>query len=69
MLPQIAVEIEGGTRGKSRHTTHEGYSEDAVKYNTALELGWAVFRFTSSHVMEGYVAQTMARVLKERGIW
>ena len=69
VLPQIAVEIEGGTRGKSRHTTHEGYTEDCEKYNAALELGWAVFRFTSEHVTSGKAAETMARVLEQgRGI-
>ena len=53
---KLAVEIEGGTyskRGKSRHTTGEGFHEDCEKYNAAALLGWRVLRFDSRHVLSG----------------
>ena len=43
---KIAVEIEGGTFSKSRHTTGIGYEKDCEKYNAATLNGWKVFRFT-----------------------
>lgn len=46
----IAIEYEGinvGKNGKSRHTTLKGYTEDTVKYNEAVKLGWRVLRYTS----------------------
>lgn len=43
---KVAIEIEGGTFAKSRHTTGTGYEKDCEKYNTAILNGWRVFRFT-----------------------
>jgi very-short-patch-repair endonuclease len=42
----IAIEVEGVSRGLSRHTTIAGYRADCEKYRTAAALGWCVFRFT-----------------------
>lgn len=50
---RVAIEIEGGTwskKGKSRHTTGKGYADDCEKYNSAIELGWNVFRLTSDMI-------------------
>ena len=47
---KIAVEIEGGTFGKSRHTTGTGYEKDCEKYNSAVLNGWRVFRFTGKMI-------------------
>lgn len=48
-LPEllVAVEIEGGTSGKSRHTSRAGFQNDRDKYNAAQSQGWAVLSFTS----------------------
>ena len=44
---KVAVEYEGvGGRGKSRHTTLKGYTNDCEKYNAAAVLGWIVLRYT-----------------------
>lgn len=48
---KVAVEIEGGTWGKSRHTTHDGYSRDCEKYNAAQRAGWLVIRLTSTMIV------------------
>lgn len=54
-LPEynLLVEVEGGTRGKSRHTTHDGYSKDLMKYNDAQILGFARLAFTTEQVNKG----------------
>lgn len=41
---RVAVEIEGGVWGQSRHTKPVGYIKDCEKYNAALFDGWAVVR-------------------------
>lgn len=50
MVINFAVEIEGGTKGKSRHTSHAGFVADCEKYNAAARLGWRVFRLTTDMV-------------------
>ena len=47
---KIAIEYEGVYKGKSRHTTASGYSEDTIKYNLAVIEGWRVLRYTASTV-------------------
>lgn len=44
---QIAVELEGGTYTRGRHTRGAGYSSDCAKYNAAQLHGWIVLRFTA----------------------
>lgn len=44
---KIAIEYEGIISEKSRHTTINGFTGDANKYNRAQELGWKVLRFTA----------------------
>jgi len=41
---RVAIEIEGGIWGQSRHTKPVGYIKDCEKYNAALFDGWAVVR-------------------------
>ena len=44
---KIAIEYEGGIfMQKSGHTSANGMTKDAEKYNSAQELGWIVIRFT-----------------------
>lgn len=50
---KIAVEYEGGTWGKSRHTTGAGYARDVEKYRLALLLGWKVLRYTVQDIEKG----------------
>lgn len=47
ILPaKIAIEYEGLNSEKSGHTTKNGYTKDAEKYNLAQVLGWDVYRYT-----------------------
>lgn len=50
---RLAVEIEGGLYGKSRHTTMTGFNADCEKYNTATLMGWRVLRVTDRHIKSG----------------
>ncbi|HUU23465.1 MAG TPA: DUF559 domain-containing protein [Phycisphaerae bacterium] len=44
---KVAVEIEGGTFVRGRHTRGAGFQGDCEKYNAAVSLGWRVLRYTS----------------------
>jgi very-short-patch-repair endonuclease len=60
-LPEynLLVEVEGGTKSKSRHTTHIGYSKDLEKYNMAQILGFSRLAFTTEQVSKGAAIQTI----------
>lgn len=50
---KLAVEIEGGTWVKGRHSRGSGMRKDAEKYNAATLAGWRVLRFTGDMVKDG----------------
>lgn len=60
---RIAVEVEGGTHSKSRHTTGIGYEGDCEKYAEALCLGWRVLRVTGAQVKSGQALSWVMRLL------
>lgn len=60
---KLAVEIEGGTWGRGRHTSGIGFHNDTIKYNTALVQGWRVLRFTSRSIRDGSAIEMVAQVL------
>ena len=49
----IAVEIEGGTFTRGRHTRGVGFAKDCEKRNIATSIGWKVFNFPSKTVEDG----------------
>ena len=49
----FAVEIEGGTYSRGRHTRGSGFAKDCRKYNAAAAMGWRVFRFTAEMIEDG----------------
>ncbi|WP_288382308.1 DUF559 domain-containing protein [uncultured Acinetobacter sp.] len=61
---KLLIEVEGGTKGKSRHTTHEGYSEDLMKYNWAQILGYSRLAFTTQQVLKGEAIKMIKEFLK-----
>jgi very-short-patch-repair endonuclease len=76
----LAVEIEGmavqlrcrkcfGTEliVRGRHGSVGGFKEDAIKYNSALSLGWGVMRFAASDVNSKEPINTTLRELVRRG--
>jgi len=60
---KIAIEVEGGVYGGGRHTRGKGFTNDCVKYNTANELGWTVYRYTTEQVKKGEAINQLKRVL------
>jgi very-short-patch-repair endonuclease len=60
----LAVEVEGGTWQKSRHTTGSGFEKDCEKYNEAVMLGWKVLRVTKTMVEDGRALAYIERALK-----
>ncbi len=62
---KLAVEIEGGTWGTSRHTTATGFHNDCEKYNTAALMGWTVFRFDSNMVRSGEAVEFLKKALSD----
>jgi very-short-patch-repair endonuclease len=61
---KIAVEIEGGTWTKGRHTRPAGFAADCEKYNEATRLGWQVYRFTTGMIMTGEALEFIEEVLR-----
>lgn len=59
----VAAEVEGGTWGRSRHTSGKGFEKDCEKYNAALCMGWRVLRYTKRMVMDGTACAQIAQVL------
>jgi len=59
----IALEIEGGTYAKSRHTSAKGFHCDCEKYNTATILGWKVLRVDSKQVKSGQALEWLEKAL------
>lgn len=50
---KIAIEIEGGTWVKGRHTRGKGYENDCRKYNTLTAMGWKIYRYTPEMIEDG----------------
>ncbi len=64
LQPPLAIECEGGTWAKSRHTTGKGFEGDLEKYNAAALLGWRVLRFTGDQVRDGRAIEVIIQALK-----
>ena len=47
---RLAVEIEGGAWIGGRHTRGAGFINDAIKYNSATEIGWKILRYTPQNI-------------------
>ena len=59
----VAVEVEGGTWTKGRHTSGKGFQNDCEKYAEALLLGWRVLRVTGDHVRNGKAGDWTVKLL------
>jgi hypothetical protein len=57
------VEIEGGIGGASRHLSYTGFTNDAIKYNAAAELGYRVLRYTPRMIESGEALEQIRRIL------
>jgi len=64
---QLALESEGGTFGRSRHTSIIGFATDCVKYNEAALRGWRVLRVRSSELNSEETLELVKRALGDLG--
>ena len=63
----ILVEIEGGTRTQGRHTRHDGFERDCIKYNSACKLGYMVLRGTTEMVKSGKLLNDLTELMETLG--
>ena len=47
---KIAIEVEGGVFTHGRHTRGKGFTNDLIKYNEALLMGYSVLRYTTAQI-------------------
>lgn len=59
----ILVEVEGGTRTQGRHTRHDGFEKDCIKYNSACALGYFVLRGTTEMVKNGKLLESVLELI------
>lgn len=64
----VAVEIEGGIYRGGRHTHVSGFELDAIKYATAIAMGWVVIRVTPKMIHNGSAAIFIAETLRISGV-
>jgi hypothetical protein len=60
----LAVEVEGGTWAKGRHTRGKGFELDCEKYGEAMVLGWNVYRCTGTMIKNGAAIKTIEKLLE-----
>lgn len=63
---KVALECEGGTWSRGRHTRGAGYQGDLEKYNQAAVLGWTVLRYTPG-MMESMLAELAVVLVDHKG--
>ncbi|OUV76667.1 MAG: hypothetical protein CBC83_00170 [Flavobacteriales bacterium TMED123] len=59
----IAIEVEGGIFSQGRHTRGRGYTQDLLKYNAAVTLGWKVLRYTTAQI-NANVIEDIHKIIK-----
>ena len=60
----VALEVEGGTWTRGRHTSGKGYAADCEKYSTAAVMGWRVLRFTTDQVKNGMALRMLRQAIE-----
>ncbi len=60
---KILIEVEGGIWSNGRHTRGKGYLGDMEKYNSAQELGYSVYRYSTEQVKSGKAIEEIKRLV------
>ena len=63
---QVALESEGGSHARGRHTRGKGFAEDCVKYSEAAINGWLVLRTPASALCTQMTLDYVRRALAAR---
>lgn len=61
---RVAVEIQGGTWSRGRHTRGRGYEEDCLKLAAGVLLGWRVLWVTTQMVADGRALALLEEILR-----
>ena len=61
---KIAVEVDGGTWNRGRHTRGTGFHNDCVKFNLASCSGWVVLRGDNKMVKSGELVDSLIELIK-----
>ena len=61
---KLAIEVDGGTWSRGRHTRGKGYEEDRIRDAEAMCLGWRVLRVTTAMVENGKAMEYIRCALK-----
>ena len=61
----FAVEVEGITHQGGRHQRVEGFENDLEKYQSAMLMGWTVYRCSQTMVKSGSALKTIEAMLVE----
>ncbi len=59
----ILIEVEGGIWSQGRHTRGKGYLGDMKKYNSAQELGYSVYRYSTEQVKSGKAIEEIRQIV------
>ena len=60
---KVLIEVEGGIWSNGRHTRAQGYLGDMEKYNSAQELGYSVYRYSTEQVKSGKAIEDIRRLV------
>jgi hypothetical protein len=63
---KVALEREGSTWTRGRHTRGKGYRDDCIKYNAAQTAGWLVVRYTADMAESGVALDQLLAALRSR---
>lgn len=61
---KLAIECEGGTWVRGRHSRGKSFEADCEKYAEAVLLEWRILRATTDQVKNGTAAEWVERALK-----
>jgi hypothetical protein len=61
---KVAIEINGGTWGKSGHSSGRGLQRDYIKLNLAISEGWVVFQLSSTMINYYWINAIAETILK-----
>lgn len=55
----LAIEVEGGSYTRGKHSHGKRFEDDLIKYEQALLLGWQVYRVTPRMIKKGFVLENI----------